>query len=363
MFGCMKKAAVHVSNYHPFFVEFMYSLKFIEDERVGTAGINGSVLRMNPKYIATLTERQKVTALLHELCHKMMLHMYRRGNRHPRGWNYAADFAINLLLTDMQQEPIPGWLHDEKYRGMSAEEIYEQLMNDKKMRKLIEEPSIFDDLLEPENMEQGEREARHVLARAVANAKAFGNMPGPLEKFVAQALEDSKEPWFNHLRRYMQQTVNTDYSWKRANRRVMYTQKLFAPTPESEGLESIAVLIDTSGSCFEVAQQNDFCSHLNSILTECRPRKVNVWYFDTEITGHESFDGGATNVQLSVVGGGGTCFETIFDHITEEAGAPDVAIVLTDLHGPTGKEPDFPVVWAVTSSEQGPFGQTIRIGD
>ena len=75
--------------------------------------------------------------------HNANFHFLRRGTRKPRRWNRAADFAINIQLDDMSKEkkgqkllkfPSMGLLNQE-YRDMSAEQIYDILVEKDKQKQ------------------------------------------------------------------------------------------------------------------------------------------------------------------------------------------------------------------------------------
>ena len=60
-------------------------------------------------------------------------HMGRRGERDPQLWNIADDYCVNQDLLDQKiGERIPVGLYDTKYKGWSAEEVYDDLMKNAK---------------------------------------------------------------------------------------------------------------------------------------------------------------------------------------------------------------------------------------
>jgi predicted metal-dependent peptidase len=99
----------------------------------------------------------------------------------------------------------------------------------------------------PETRERIEQEVKAMVDRAVAMAKAMGNLPAGIEKEVIKASKPAREPWFNHLHRYMQSLAISEYNWARMNRRAMLTHKCFAPLHYSEALGVVDVYVDTSG--------------------------------------------------------------------------------------------------------------------
>ena len=60
-------------------------------------------------------------------CIQAMQHHTRRGDRDPGLWNDAADYAINPILADAGFTLPGGLLNDPKFRGMTAEQIYDSL--------------------------------------------------------------------------------------------------------------------------------------------------------------------------------------------------------------------------------------------
>lgn len=77
--------------------------------------------------------------LAHEYLHAGLQHHARRQGRDFELWNAACDFVINAWLKEMRigQMPPRGLLYDDALEGMSAEEIYDEILrNIKKYSKL-----------------------------------------------------------------------------------------------------------------------------------------------------------------------------------------------------------------------------------
>ena len=91
--------------------------------------------------------------------------------------------------------------------------------------------------------EQAWDEAMH---QAASLAKAQGRMPGAVEETVRGA-HGSTVDWRTLLRRYMTDASKSDYSWSLPNRRFI-DSGLYLPSIRSEGIDTIAVIVDTSGS-------------------------------------------------------------------------------------------------------------------
>lgn len=103
--------------------------------RFKTMCTDGSSIIFHPEFVMKQSEEALRMVLAHEIMHCVGDHMNRRGDRDPELWNVATDFSINPLL---KEEPGFGWpveddgkpmgLYDEKYEGMRAEDIYDDLI-------------------------------------------------------------------------------------------------------------------------------------------------------------------------------------------------------------------------------------------
>ncbi len=84
-------------------------------------------------------------------------------------------------------------------------------------------------------------------------------------------------------------------------------------------------------------------------------------YFDAVVTRYETYQAGET-VEFNPVGGGGTCFEPVFQTIEEEGIEPQAVVFLTDMYGSFPRqEPSYPVIWVSAGGENAPFGEVISI--
>jgi predicted metal-dependent peptidase len=110
---------------HVFFAALVMSTEMVEDETCPTAWTDMVRIGYNPKFIESLNIDVVMFVLAHEAMHIMLKHGLRRAAATTRRWNIACDFAINWQL---KQAGFTIWEHalcDEKYAGMSAEQIYD----------------------------------------------------------------------------------------------------------------------------------------------------------------------------------------------------------------------------------------------
>jgi predicted metal-dependent peptidase len=381
-------AAVRLTVRYSFWTEIFYSMTVVEateGDGIETAATDGRMLWINPTWWKPKTLDEQVGVVAHELGHKIFLHPSRCGNRDPKIWNYACDFAINALLKQNGFTlPVPH-LYDKKYEGMLAEAIYADLIKQQKAQPQQSGAGLAKDgqgnpipgvgeaceaLIDlrqqpgatPEQIEKHETEVKALVERAVANAKAMGSLPAGIEAGVVEVYKASKEPWYNRLHRYMQSLSSSTYNWARLNRRTLRSHGVFTPLHLSEALGDIALFIDASGSVYNAADQANFCGHLNAILAEARPHRVHLYYFDAEVYPGETIEAGELDINTRPRGGGGTCFIPIFQQLEDDGIEPEVCIILTDLEGSfPATAPNYPVVWATIIDHVAPFGETILV--
>lgn len=122
-----------------FFAEFIYRFRILYTYRVDTMATDGKNIFINPKFVSELTDEEITFILCHEVLHNVLCHFKRMDNinAEPTKWNYAADYELNPLLVDeglLDANHVKNKLkacYDEKYLGMTAEEIYDILPQQK----------------------------------------------------------------------------------------------------------------------------------------------------------------------------------------------------------------------------------------
>src|SRR5664279_2071569 len=120
----IQKARTTLLLDHPFFGSLLFRLKGRESRSISTMATDGVSLYYNPEFVDTLNSATLAGVLAHEVMHPALQHHVRRSKRDPRQWNEACDYAINPLLLDAGLSLPEGVLVDHRFRGMSAERIY-----------------------------------------------------------------------------------------------------------------------------------------------------------------------------------------------------------------------------------------------
>jgi predicted metal-dependent peptidase len=299
----------------------------------------------------------------------------------------ACDYAINPLLLDAGLALPKNVLLDDRFRGMSAERIYNLLEAEAPDEEASSEdkpagsspesagaangrdeddtPSVPDSpggigqVLDTTATESADEQARDWQI-AVEQAESIARLAGKLPAGTTRSLEASRAAsvdWRELLRRAWSETELADYSWTRPNRRHIWNG-LYLPGLISEGVGEIVIAVDCSGSV-NARQLGLFEAEIRSILAGQQPRLVHVLYFDTEVQRVESYQAGQP-VALTPVGGGGTNFCPCFQWIADKGVQPQTLVFLTDLCGTFPEvAPPFPVLWASTETRPAPFGQVI----
>lgn len=141
----MEKAAEWFINHYPLLGGVATGFRLIEtlgrsdlnDIEVAAVNVVNGEIYVNPA--AGLTSEEWKFVLAHEYLHAGLQHHARRNGRDPYLWNIACDFVINGWLHEMQIGIMPqnGLMYDETLKNLSAEEIYDMLIeNIRKNSKL-----------------------------------------------------------------------------------------------------------------------------------------------------------------------------------------------------------------------------------
>lgn len=397
----IQKARTALLLDHPFFGSLLFRLKGRECRSIPTMATDGVSLYYNPEFVDTLNLATLAGVLAHEVLHPALHHHVRRSGRDPRRWNEACDYAINPLLLDAGFSLPEGVLVDNRFREMSAEQIYNQLETGAGQQSGEEDganssagcgtgdappaesepgtepasesdgPSapvtdggigqVLDAPLPDEETPSIEEQAREwsvAVNQAVTLAKQAGKVPAGIGRTLEGAAEAAVD-WRELLRRLWSETTPADYSWMRPNRRHIWAG-LYLPGVIREGAGEIAIAVDCSGSV-SGRQLQLFEAEVRSILESQRPQRVYVLYFDATVQRVEIYEAGQ-GVNLNPAGGGGTEFGPCFDWLDERGIRPQTLVFLTDLWGtfPTAA-PSYPVLWASTGRRQAPFGEVIPL--
>ena len=340
----------------PFFGMLALRLALVERSDIPTLAVDGKSVFYNPQFVIDLSNSLCQSAMAHEVMHCVLAHIGRRGSREPKRWNYAIDYAANLVLKDSGFEIGDGWLLDEKYRGMTAEQIYPLLpekLGDGKGSGPLDE--VMDG--NADSTETDAIEWKVATLQAAAAAKAQGKLPAGLDRFVEQSTK-AQVDWRAQLRQFITQISKDDYAWSRPNRRYL-SAGLYLPGLYSENMGPVVVGIDTSGSITPQVL-SAFGSEIRALVQAVRPSELHVVYCDAEVNHVDVFTP-HDDMQFKPHGGGGTDFRPVAEYVREKDLSPECVVYLTDGYGPFPERQDVPWLWCMTTDVEAPFGETVRI--
>lgn len=341
-----------------FFTSVCFSMKHKWDDTIPTACTNGKEILYSPTFFMSLTQDQRVTLLLHETFHVAYEHMGRLMKRDMSLWNQAADHVINLQLNDRKYAAIKGWLCDERFLGMGAEQVYNIL---EKEWKQAGSPAPGKELTDIQDLRplpagvdpvQHSQEIKEILVRAALRSKQEGDQPGSIPSDIEILLEkllNPKLPWRVILQRYLQEFTKDDYSWQRFNRRFFPDWML--PSLYSPRLMNIAVAIDTSGSVSSTDFQT-MVSEIAGVFKLTKPDLITLIQFDTSIKSVTKIRGLRDLKKCEFTGRGGTRVNEVIDWANKHQ--PQLLMFFTDggFHAPPQQYASNKTLWLIHDNER-----------
>ena len=345
---------------HSFFGNLATRLKLVNaDEWCGTAATDGQLFYYNSRFIMMLKPKEVEFLVAHEVLHVVYDHMGRREHRDPKIWNIADDYAVNA---DLKRHKIGEFittvpcLYEKKYDGKSAEEIYDDLLQNCKtisMDELIDQ--LLDEHLDGEEdgdgdedgeeidgsgkgkgrpkMSSEERErVRQEVKQAIINAAGSadpGTLPAGVERLI-KSHTNPVMPWRELIQTNLTSCIRADYSWMRPSRRGWHLDAIMPGMTPGQEID-VVVTLDMSGSISQ-KQAQDFLGEIGGMMNSFDGYKVHVFCFDTEVYNPKDFhsDNMDSIDEYVPEGGGGTDFDCIFTYLREHAIDPKRLIVFTD---------------------------------
>lgn len=363
----------------PFIAAVMTRVKREITKAVSTAGTNGTVCKYNPDFMDKCSEEQLFGLVLHESCHVVLMHMWRRDGRDPSLWNYANDAIINAYIKSRAYELPDGgvhvnWVRDEH----SSEYVYDKLKKDQQNQQGSgkkkgsgndanggDSPSAggFDGTgdLEDAVDEATRTDMEATIVAAAQMAKTCGHGSSLIDR-ILENVGTSKVRWQDVTRSMMTESAAADYTYTRPSRRFIGAG-LYLPSLRTDALGGLAVGFDTSGSMGQ-RECDQIAAELQAIIDDLQPAFVEVIYCDSSVASVQRFERDEA-LRLKPKGGGGTRFEPVFEHVIESGEHYCGMIYFTDMEGDLGEctDPGIPVIWADIgrSHPQEPFGTRVAV--
>jgi len=332
-------------------------------------------------FVEGQNDKQLAFGILHENMHKLSrdLSVWKKlFDEDQQLANMACDYRINLLLVEMDpleltiQFPTNPdgsrmGLLDERFKGMDVPSIFRILKQEKqdgtgafgpggdasKMGNALdehdwqagEEPS-------PEEQDARAKEIDQALRQGqMEHKKVNGNKSGGVERFMSELLQP-KINWKDALAEFVRSACNgkDQSTWRRPNRRFLGMDMLM-PSLMSERVGHIVYGPDMSGSVGG-RETTAMVTELVALAKEVRPELLDVIYWDSAVSRHETYDESNLERLLSStkpMGGGGTSPACVKRYLADKRIKPECIIMLTD--GYVDSWPDFevPTLWLITT--------------
>tara|TARA_R100001480_G_scaffold9660_3_gene18067 strand:+ start:211 stop:1386 length:1176 start_codon:yes stop_codon:yes gene_type:complete len=360
-----------------FYASILYQMPMVIKNEIPTMATDGTNIFYNEEFTDGLTEPQLDGVKVHEAFHRVLKHHLRMGKRDPQLWNIACDYAINPIVLDSGLVLPDGALVDDRFKGMSAEKIYDILQTENDERQKDPnggggdggsgqpQPQTWGNVDAPSGMseDQVKQEEATIDAQttmAVSSIKNRGKIPSAIKDLI-KAMERSQIDWADVLRRFVGGDQPQDYSYRRPNRRQWYLNEVITPTSNMVGCGHVVVAIDTSASVRN-RELSYFLGELNEITKNSGAESVTVIQCDADVQKVVRYEKGEDIEQFEVKGRGGTRVMPVFNYIEKENIKVDNFIYFTDMGIFDYPKSDvgYPILWVSSDikCKDAPIGQT-----
>ena len=350
-----------------FYLSILFGLKIEWDKAMsgGMIATDGIHLYINPEYFLKRNYDGIKADLYHEVCHIFLGHIGfpQKNNLDPQKFNIAADYYINLQLTDAGTYLDDTFIFENKYRDWSIKAIYDDLP--------AQPPKNFNpDIknngnLPKEEQDAKETEIKNLISRAVVQAQMandYGSLPADLQRHIQELLSPTL-PWETLLANFFSSYSKEDYSYRRPNRR-SFDEDVTMPSLYSESMGELSIYIDCSGSISD-KQYKEFLEEVQGIIDTIHPSCTTVTNWGSNLGESvkvypDEFLLDKCKLQML----GGTEILKPLKHIKKTE--PEVAVIFTDLYvdrGYKSMKPDCEVLWVVVDNpnKEAEFGTTIHL--
>lgn len=389
VYAMIVKANIHLLLNQPFFGQLVSRLDLeLCDDKTGqwckTAATDGSKLYFNRDFVKSLSPKELLFVLGHEVLHCLYDHLGRRRGREPDLWNMANDYIVNYTLRKHRLGEMPSHgLYDERFTDdMTSEEVYAFLKKNSVEIKMTLDQHIEaaadagDDDDDGDGQQQGgggdqdgegdggdqdgeggsggagketkvtitgkdgppkltkeELDAVRNKLKAAAiqamQAAGAGNVPEAIRKRLGDLIEP-KMDWRALLDSHLRSALRDDFTFNRLSRRD-FAGGFILPAQDVLEVVEVDVSLDVSGSMSD-EMVRDIMSEVKGIMQTFPDFKLRVWQFDTKVVGFKEFT--PHNIDeindYERLAGGGTMFECNWEFMKQNDIEPHRFVMFTD---------------------------------
>ena len=394
----------------PFWGYLALHLEPVEDNNMPyhTLGTDGEKLLYDSDHIMSITEQELQTKIAHEVFHCAFGHIWRRGTRRCDVWNSAADYAANNILVAEKFFASEGMLLNRAFEGMSAEQVYDKLLEEQEKSKRQEEgdgegngegegsssgdqgkqpdkqpdtseqpgtkddtkPDAKDDMRgehpmddhSPWDKHNGNDKPGSALGEALGIAGDGKDLEQEWKEQVARARQMAKAQGvgMGSLDQLIDEVLEPQISWKEILRSMIascmpFDYRMMPPNkkhlwrgiylPSIYGERvELAIAIDTSGSMSDLEIAQGL-AEIISLCSQYQDYTIHYYQCDSGIQYYQEL-GPYDELPRKISGRGGTSFVPVFNDIKDKGLDISVLVYFTDLYGTFPDEaPPFPTVW------------------
>jgi predicted metal-dependent peptidase len=356
-----------------FMSEVMLRLAHRISDVPSTARTDGFTCEYNPDFLLKLTAGSygsRVGLLTHETFHPALQHFVRQEYRNAEIWNISSDEEGNHLIKSENIALPEGGCCTPKYKGWSAEDIYDDMVQGGCCEDQPENPTDVGDMVELGSLTEGREGAtkqdatahiNEILAVAAIRAedKGYSEQVPPYIKEYLKKLNNPTIPWLRVMRTHMTRLTRSGYSYRAHNRR--YLPDFYLPKFASESLDEVLIGHDTSGSVTTSQHRADL-TEMWGMVKMAKPKKVIYAQWGSEVVDNRILKRPKDFEAIDLVHGGGTKPQRLFDW-AEENTKTKLAIIFTDgqFNQNVLTEPPFLILWVVYNNPdwKPPFGKAI----
>lgn len=337
---------------YPFFGSLASNLELVDASKwCKTAATDGRKLYYNREFIKSLSRKELLFLLAHEVLHCVYDHLGRKGGREHEIWNMANDYIVNYTLVKEKIGEMPkGGLYDARYTDeMISEQVYNLLMqNSVKVQATLDEHlsglgngddsdgnggsgnTVSVTVVggpdgPPKLTEEDMQNIRNEIVASVistANIVGAGSVPAGVRRLI-QDLTQPVMDWRELLTMHIKSAMKDDFTFTKPSRRSWsYDGEMSVILPGQDYKETIdiAVSIDTSGSMTD-EMLRDFLSEVKGIMESFADFRLILWTFDCRVYNPVVFTPSNIDEIMSYdpKGGGGTTFECNWEFMKDPA--------------------------------------------
>jgi predicted metal-dependent peptidase len=390
--------------------------------KIPTARTNGIVVQYNPDYMVSLSFKERMFVVAHEVMHNVLNTNWRRRPEWPEEViQIAADLEINCILRECDFKSPNGCLFPEPLGfppNLAMEDYAELLLQQQQLQQSGEakekdgpasnnefaSANSEDDKAKEKNQgqDQGQDQAKSseslpgsidpgkcgsyyqptkeeleeaksslsqlaldwasAAAEEAERSSQRGNLPGSIARLAKEELRPPVD-WREQLDEFIKDKCKGDYSWTPPDRRAI-SRDLYLPSIQSDWLLDIIWMIDVSGSV-DAEKMAVFQGAMLMALEQI-PCTMHIVYHDCKVQKVQEWHPDDGELKLESPGGGGTSHVPAFQLAHERWPDADCIVCLTDGYTefPPSSSVKIPTLWAIVNGDNDakiPFGKKITL--